>query len=61
MIKKFILLKIIDQIQHDNKKARNSIEKSISNICKEEGISFERVFHIFFDAHLSAFRVESLF
>ena len=57
-----VLLKILDKIQQDNEDARNGIEKSISTICKEEGISFEQVFYVlFFDAHLSAFRVESLF
>ena len=40
-----ILLKILDQIQQDNQDARNGIEKSISTICKEEGISFEQVFY----------------
>ena len=47
-----ILLKILGQIQQDNKDARNDTEKSISVICKEEGISFEQVFYIlfFFDA-----------
>ena len=55
-----VLLKILDQIQQDNEDARNGIEKSISTICKEEGISFEQVFYILlFDA--SAFRVEHLF
>ena len=48
-----VLLKILDQIQQDNEDARNGIEKSISTICKEEGISFEQVFYIlFFDAVL---------
>ena len=46
-----ILLKILDQIQQDNKDARNRIKKSITTICKEEGISFEQVFYILgFDA-----------
>ena len=46
-----ILLRILDQIQQDNKDARDSIEKSIATICDEEGISFEQVFYIlFFDA-----------
>ena len=45
-----IILKILDQIQQDNEGA-SEIEKSISRICKEEGISFEQVFYIlFFDA-----------
>ena len=42
----FILLKILDQISQDNEEARNSIEKSIATICKEVGISFERVFFV---------------
>ena len=57
-----ILLKILDQILQDNEDARNRIEKSISMICKEEYISFEQVFYVFFfffDA--STFRVENLF
>ena len=45
-----ILLKILGQIQQDNKDARNGIEKSIATIFKEEGISFEQVFHILFYA-----------
>ena len=46
-----ILLGIRDQIQQDNKDARNGIEKSIATICKEEGIPFEQVFYILvFDA-----------
>ena len=57
-----ILLKILGQSQQDNEEARNGIEKSISTICKGEGISFEQVFYILlFDIHLSAFRVEDLF
>ena len=43
-----ILLKVLDQIQQDNKDARNRIEKSIAAICKEESISFEQVFYILF-------------
>ena len=55
-----VLLKILHQIQQDNEDAQNGIEKSISSICKEEGISFEQLFYIlFFDA--LAFRVENLF
>ena len=55
-----VLLKILDQIQQDNEDAQNGIEKSISTVCKEEGISFEQLFYIlFFDA--LAFRVENLF
>ena len=42
---------MLDKIQHDDEDARNEIEKSISTICKGEGISFEQVFYIlFFDA-----------
>ena len=55
-----VLLKILDQIQQDNEDAQNGIEKSISTVCKEEGISFGQLFYIlFFDA--LAFRVENLF
>ena len=55
-----VLLKILDQIQQDNEDAQNGIEKSMSTVCKEEGISFEQLFYIlFFDA--LAFRVENLF
>ena len=64
-----ILLKILGQIQQDNKDARNDTEKSISVICKEEGISFEQVFYILFFFmlyllvidHPSTLRVENLF
>ena len=64
-----ILLKILGQIQQDNKDARNGTEKSISVICKEEGISFEQVFYILFFFmlyllvidHPSTLRVENLF
>ena len=55
-----VFIKIPDQIQEDNEEARNSIEKSISMICKEDGISFEQVFYILFFDTL-AFRVENLF
>ena len=55
-----VLIKILDQIQEDNEEARNSIEKSISMICKEEGIPFEQVIYILFFDTL-AFRVENLF
>ena len=57
-----ILLKILDQILQDNEDARNRIKKSTSMICKEEYISFEQVFYVFFfffDG--STFRVENLF
>ena len=43
-----MLLKTIDQIQNDNDNGRNDIKKSITTICKEEGISFEQVFYILF-------------
>ena len=43
-----ILLKILDQIQQHNEEASTGIEKSISTICKEEGISFEQAFYILF-------------
>ena len=43
-----ILLKILDQIQQDNQDAENCIEKSITTICIEEGISFEQVFYILY-------------
>ena len=64
-----ILLKVLGQIQQDNKDARNDTEKSISVICKEEGISFEQVFYILFFFmlyllvidHPSTLRVENLF
>ena len=55
-----VLIKILDQIQEDNEEARNSIEKSISMTCKEEGIPFEQVIYILFFDTL-AFRVENLF
>ena len=55
-----VFIKILDQIQEDNEEARNSMEKSISMICKEDGISFEQVFYILFFDTL-AFRVENLF
>ena len=46
-----VLLKITDQIHNGNEDARNFIEKYITTIYKEEGISFEQVFYIlFFDA-----------
>ena len=71
-IRILILLKLLDQIQQDNENARNGIEKSISIICKEEGISFEQIFYILLLFlmlyllvinlnHPSAFRVENLF
>ena len=41
-----ILLKILDQTRQDNEEA--IIERPITTICKEDGISFEQVFYIFF-------------
>ena len=35
-----IILKMLDQILQDNQDAKNCIEKSITTICIEEGISF---------------------
>ena len=43
-----ILLKFLDQIKQDNEEASSGIERSVSRICKEEGISFEHVFYILF-------------
>ena len=58
----FILLKILDKIQEDNKDARKKIEKSIAAICKEEGISFEHLlYNLFFDVYPLTFRVENSF
>ena len=46
-------VRILDQIQQDHEDAGNRTKKSITTICKEEGISFEQVFYIlFFDAVL---------
>ena len=60
-----ILLRILDQIQQDNEDVRSKIGKSITTICKEEGVSFEQIFYICFLIlhllainHLLAFRVE---
>ena len=48
---KFILLRILDQIQQDHPNARDGINKSVAIICNEGGISFEQVFYVlFFDA-----------
>ena len=44
----FILLRIFDQIQQENEDARDGINKSVSIICNEEGISFEQVLYILF-------------
>ena len=47
----FVLLRILDQIQHDNEDTKDGIDKSVATICNKEGISFEQVFYIlFFDA-----------
>ena len=43
-----ILLKILDQIQQDNQDAKKCIEKSITTVYIEEGISFEQVFYILY-------------
>ena len=43
-----ILLRILHQIQQDNKDSRKKIEKSITATCKQEGISFKHVFCILF-------------
>ena len=43
-----ILLRILEQIQQDNKNPKYGTEKSIATICNEEGISFEQVFYILF-------------
>ena len=44
----FILLKILDQILQDNQDVKNCIEKSITTICIEEGISLKQVFYILY-------------
>ena len=44
-----ILLKILHQIQQDNKDSIKKAEKSFTATCKEEGISFEQVLFCFFD------------
>ena len=46
--KKFILLRILDQIQQENADTRHGINKSDATIWNEEGISFEQVFYILF-------------
>ena len=58
-----ILLKILDQILQDNQNAKKCIEKSITTVCIEKGISFEQVFYVLFLLlYLPyAFRVENLF
>ena len=38
-----MLLKILHQIQQDNKDLIKKFEKSFTATCKEEGISFEQV------------------
>ena len=50
MIKKriLILLKYLTRSSKNNQDAKNCIEKSITTICIEEGISFEQVFYILF-------------
>ena len=44
-----MLLKILHQIQQDNKDSIKKVEKSFTATCKEEGISFEQVLLCFFD------------
>ena len=38
----------LDQIQQDNQDAKKCIEKSITTVCIEEGISFEQIFYILY-------------
>ena len=40
--------KILDKILEDNEDARKEIQKSITAIFKEEGISFEQVLYVLF-------------
>ena len=57
-----ILLEILDKILEDNEDTRKKIQKSITAIFKEEGISFEQVLYVlFFDAHPLAFKVKNSF
>ena len=44
-----MLLKVLHQIQQDNKDSIKKVEKSFTATCKEEGISFEQVLLCFFD------------
>ena len=47
----FTLSRILIQMQEVNEDVRNDINKSVANICEEEGVSFEQVFYILiFDA-----------
>ena len=48
----FILLKILNQIRQENEETMNGIERSITTICKEEGISSEQVFYFILFIHL---------
>ena len=43
-----ILLKTLDQIQQGNQDAKECIEKSITTLFIEEGISFEQVLYILY-------------
>ena len=42
-----ILLKILDQIKQKNEEASSGIERSISTICKEEGILYLLLYLLF--------------
>ena len=58
--KKIMLLRILDQVQQDNKDVRDGIDKSVATLRHEEDISFEQVLYIlFFDAVF--IRVEYLY
>ena len=45
MLKKVVLQNILEK---DNKDVRDSINKSVTTICKEKGVSYEQVFSIFY-------------
>ena len=49
--KNFILLRILDQIQHDNEFVRDGIDKSVVTNCN--CISFEQVFYILYVVFIS--------
>lgn len=42
----FTLSRILIQMQEVNEDVRNDINKSVANICEEEGVVFEQVFYI---------------
>ena len=42
----FTLSRILIQVQEVNEDVRNDINKSVANICEEEGVVFEQVFYI---------------